>query len=279
LSPLVTTEWLADHIDDPDVRIADVRSAGSSLLNRAAFQAGHIARAVFFDMEEDLSAHPGPGRHPLPDARVFAELLGSRGIGNEHHVVVYDDAFGGAAGRLWWMLRELGHDSVALLDGGFNWWAYEGRPVTTDIVQLPPAQFGADRWGTGAVDREGLADQLGDVILIDARAAERYRGEIEPLDPVAGHIPTAINAPYPSNLGADGRFLPPEDLAAAYRKLGVGKGEDVVVYCGSGVTACHTLVALEAAGITGAKLYPGSWSDWGDSGLPIATGPEPGTPQ
>ena len=272
MSPLVTTEWLADHIDDPGVRIADVRSAGSSLLNLAAFQAGHIAGAVFFDMEEDLAAHPGPGRHPLPDAKVFAELLGSRGIGNEHQVVVYDDAFGGAAGRLWWMLRDLGHDDVALLDGGFNWWAYEGRPVTTDIVQLPPAQFGADRWGTGAVDREGLADQLGDVILIDARAAERYRGEIEPLDPVAGHIPTAINAPYPSNLGADGRFLPPEDLAAAYRKLGVGKGEDVVVYCGSGVTACHTLVALEAAGITGAKLYPGSWSQWSsDPDRPAAT--------
>lgn len=277
MNPLVSTGWLADHLEDPALRVADVRSVGTSLLNRAAFEAGHIPGAIFFDMEEDLVAHPGAGRHPLPDPADFTALLGGRGIGSEHRVVVYDDSFGAAAGRLWWMLRALGQDQVALLDGGLNWWAHEQRPVTTDVVDHPPATFVSTLQGGAAVDRGELAGLLGRVKLVDSRAAERYRGEVEPLDPVAGHIPTAINAPYPSNLGQDGRFLPPEDLEAHYRALGIEEGDDVVVYCGSGVTACHTLVAMEVAGLGGAKLYPGSWSDWGTSGMPIATGPEPGT--
>jgi thiosulfate/3-mercaptopyruvate sulfurtransferase len=271
---LVDAAWLAAHRDDPLLRIADVRSAGSSGLNRAAYDAGHIPGAIFFDMESDL-AGPGGGRHPLPAAAEFAELLGARGIGSEHLVVAYDDAAGAAAARLWWMLRSLGHESVAVLDGGVQAWVASGSPLTQDEREMPAAIFEGSAWA-GVVDGGELTSLLGDVTLLDARGADRYRGENEVLDPVAGHIPTALSTPFADNLDSAGFFLPAPALFARYAAFA---GQDVVAYCGSGVTACHTLLAMEAAGIAGARLYPGSWSDWiTDDGRPRATGPEPGTP-
>jgi len=270
--PLVDAGWLAGHRSS--LRLADVRSTGSSVLNRAAFEAGHIEGAIFFDMEGDL-AGPGGGRHPLPDAAVFAELLGRRGIGSGDTVVVYDDAAGSAAARLWWMLRSLGNDDVALLDGGLQAWVAAGNETTREEVELPPAVFETQGW-TGLVDGDELAGLLGEVTLLDARNADRYRGHNEHLDPVAGHIPTAISLPMADNLGPGGRFRSAAELATTFADFAA---DDVVAYCGSGVTACHTLLAMEVAGITGARLYPGSWSDWiTDPDRPRATGPDPGTP-
>lgn len=274
MGPLVDAAWLGEHHDDPAVRIADVRSAGSSALNRAAYDSGHIAGAIFFDMEADL-AGPGGGRHPLPDAAAFAALVGSRGIGSEHQVVVYDDAAGAAAGRLWWMLRSLGHRATFLLDGGLQAWQQAGHDVSMEAPQLQVADFSGETW-SGMVAADELVEQLGAVTLLDARSNDRYRGENEVLDPVAGHIPTAHSTPFEHNLDERGRFRSPAELRELYSSYANG---EVVAYCGSGVTATHTLIGLELAGIEGAKLYPGSWSDWiTDPSRPQATGPDPGTP-
>jgi len=273
MGPLVDVAWLEEHHDDPSVRIADVRSAGSSALNRAAYEAGHIAGAVFFDMEADL-AGPGGGRHPLPDAAEFAALLGTRGIGSDHQVVVYDDSAGAAACRLWWMLRSLGHDRVALLDGGWQAWQEAGHDLSTDVPDLPATSFEGDGW-QGMVTADELVKEAGAMTLLDARGNDRYRGENEVLDPVAGHIPTAVSTPFADNLDARGRFRSPAELASIYAPHSEG---NIVAYCGSGVTAAHTLIALELAGIEGARLYPGSWSDWiTDPSRPQATGAEPGS--
>ncbi len=276
--PLVGVGWLEGHLDEPRLRIADVRSLGGTVLNRFAYDAGHIAGAIFFDMESDLSADRGPGRHPLPTGEQFGAMLGDRGIGNEHTVVVYDDQGGAAGARLWWMLRHWGHSEVVVLDGGLHAWLRAGLPLTRDEPEFQSASFSPGPGRADTVDRDRLRDLLGRVVLVDARSGERYRGEQELLDPVAGHIPTARNAPFAENLGWDGRFRSPEELAEHYRRLDVAVGDEVVVYCGSGVTACHTLLALEVAGFEGARLYPGSWSDWGGAGYPMATGPEPGSP-
>lgn len=274
MGPLVDATWLAERHGDPLLRVADVRSTGSSDLNRAAYEAGHIPGAVFFDMESDL-AGPGGGRHPLPVAAEFAALLGSRGIGSEHYVVVYDDTAGAAASRLWWMLRSLGHGAVALLDGGVRAWQESGFRLVSSEPVPAPARFNGDGW-RGVVTAEELLAQLGDITLLDARAADRYRGHNETLDPVAGHIPTARSVPFADNLDEHGRFRSPSQLAELYAFVA---DDDVVAYCGSGVTACHTLVALEIAGIEGGRLYAGSWSDWiTDDRRPQATGAEPGIP-
>jgi thiosulfate/3-mercaptopyruvate sulfurtransferase len=199
--------------------------------------------------------------------------------------VAYDDATAGSAARLWWMLNDLAHPDVHVLDGGIGAWTAAGLPLTTDVPAWPLATLHlADHWSR-VIDRETLADRLGDVVLLDARAPERYRGEVEPIDPVAGHIPTARNAPTAGNLAGDGRFLPPEALAARFVALGVGGPEpdesgppasDVVTYCGSGVTACQNAFAMRLAGLADPLLYAGSYSDWSRSGMPIATGPGPG---
>lgn len=273
-SPLVSPDWLSWHMGEPDLRLADVRwYLGEPERGRQAYRQAHVPGAVYVDLETDLSAEEGPGRHPLPDWEVFAARMGELGIGDDSVVVAYDDRGGAVASRLWWMLRAIGHERTYLLDGGLAAWVAAGHALTDELPDNAPAELAAILRPDLTVDRDELRDRREQVLTLDARAGERYRGESEPLDPVAGHIPGAVNAPYEDNLASFGRFLPAEQLAEKYRDLGVGDGE-TVVYCGSGVTACHTLLAIEHAGLGPAKLYPGSWSDWSTEGYEVATGPE-----
>ena len=288
--PLVSVDLLAAVLDEPRLRLVDCRwYLGKPGEGRLAYEAGHLPGAIHVDVDTDLTAPTGPGRHPLPDPGVFRERMAALGIGDEHMVVAYDDQGGWVATRLWWMLESLGHRAVAVLDGGIQAWTASGRSLTIDVVMYPQASLTlADRWSR-TIERDELVRSLGHVVLLDARAATRYRGEIEPIDAVAGHIPTARNAPVDGNLAHDGRFLPPADLAARYAKLGAA-GDDapapadatgdsgVVVSCGSGVSATHLAFAMRVAGLPDPRLYPGSYSDWTQSGLPVATGPEPGDP-
>lgn len=238
----------------------------------AAYAAGHLGGAIHADLERDLSTAQDPGhdparggRHPLPAADAFARWLGSIGITPEADIVVYDAAAGAnAAARLWWMLRALGHTRVRVLDGGLA--AVPGlatdtaAPVTTAVAPYPHHGF---TWPTLDADAVDARRTAGDWKVIDVRSAERFRGDAEPIDPVAGHIPGALNVPYSENLGSDGRFKSAPELRAIYeRALGATPPSQVVVHCGSGVTACHTLLALELAGLPGAALYVGSWSEW-----------------
>lgn len=252
--------------------LADVRWYLDGRDGRSAYEAGHIPGAIFIDMDTHLAlpAAPELGRHPMPSAASFAESMGSLGIGHDTIVVAYDDLGGMCAGRLVWMLRTLG-SPAALLDGGLQAWTGE---LETGTNQTAPVDHPVRDWPNGAmVDADAtaaLAESDGAVVL-DARAAERYRGETEPVDPRPGHIPGALNAPFSMNM-VDGRFKDSESLAAEYAALGVVPGAEVVVYCGSGVSACHNLLALERAGVS-AKLYPGSWSQWSnDPSRPAATG-------
>jgi thiosulfate/3-mercaptopyruvate sulfurtransferase len=285
---IISPEELAGRIGDPELRICDVRwYLGHPGRGRARYEAGHLPGAIFVDLDADLSAPTGPGRHPLPDPRAFAARMSELGIGSQHFVVAYDDAGGGVAARLWWMLDDLGHARVAVLDGGLGTWVEAGMSLTTEPIDWPPARLEIrDRW-TKVIDREELRGRLGTVTLLDARAPERYRGEVEPVDPVAGHIPTAICAPLVGSLGPDGRFLAPDRLAERFRALGAGPRagtgasaddglRDVVTSCGSGTNACQNALAMRVAGLPDPLLYPGSFSDWSRSGLPVATGPEPG---
>ncbi len=261
---------------DPRLRICDVRwYLGRPDAGRAAYDAGHIPGAAFIDLDLDL-AGPGGGRHPLPDPATFARRMGELGIGREHDVVAYDDQGGAIAARLWWMLDNLGHPSVSVLDGGIDAWTAAGGELTTESTAWPATALTlAPRWSR-VIGRDELKARLGTVALLDARAGERYRGEIEPVDPKAGHIPTAVSMPAGANLDADRRFKAPEALRATYAANAV-HGRDVVVSCGSGVTACHTAFAIRVAGLPDPILYPGSFSDWATAGEPVATGPEPGT--
>ena len=278
--PRISVEELAARLDEPTIRIADCRwYLGRPGAGRAAYDAGHVPGARHLDLDTDLAAPEGPGRHPLPDPTAFARHLAGLGIGNEHLVVGYDDSGGSTAARLWWMLDDLGHDGVAILDGGLAAWTAAGHPLTTDVPTWPPTRLTlADSW-TRTIDRETLRSRLGAVRLLDARGAPRYRGETEPVDRIPGHIPTAVNAPTDGNLGPDGRFLPPDALAARFAGLGAAdRDSDVVTSCGSGVTACHNALAMRLAGLPDPILYPGSYSDWTQSDLPIATGEHPGDP-
>lgn len=275
---LISPDELATTIDEPDVRIVDVRwYLGEPGRGRLAYERGHLPHATFLDLAEDLSAPTGPGRHPLPDPAVLARRLGAAGIGDRNLVVAYDDVGGWVAARLWWMLDDLGHDRAAVLDGGIEAWIAGDLPLTTEIPDPRPAQIElAGRW-TNVVDRAEVKAGLGRIILLDARASARYRGETEPVDAYPGHIPTARNAPTADNLGPDGRFLPPDALARHYRSLGADGGR-VVVSCGSGVSACHDALALRIAGLPDPILYPGSYSDWTYAGEPVALGQDPGEP-
>lgn len=262
------------------MRVVDLRWVlGAPGRGCEAYDAGHIPGAIFLDLDTDLVAAEGPGRHPLPSPAVFRERLGSAGIGSEHEVVAYDDVGGWVAARLWWMLDDLGHERVAVLDGGYPAWVAEGFPVTTEVPSFPAARLDlADAW-TRTIDRDGVIDRLGSLVLLDARSGPRYRGETEPIDPVPGHIPTATNAPTDGNLGADGRLLCADELAARFRALGAdGSSGPVVSSCGSGVSACFNNLAMRVAGLPDPILYPGSYSDWSRAGLPVAVGPEPGAP-
>ena len=274
---LISTRELAARLDEPGLRIADVRWVlGDPERGRRDYEAGHIPGAIFVDLDRDLAAPTGPGRHPLPSPAAFADRMGQLGFGSDDFIVAYDDAFGTVAARLWWMLDNLGHRRVALLDGGLGAWRAAGLPVTTDVPTATRAKmrFPRDAW-SGIVDRDALVERLEAVTLIDARAPERYRGETEPVDPRAGHIPTALNVPARSLLRDDGTFLPAEELAGRFGRIDTD-GRPVITSCGSGVTACHTALARRIAGLPDAIVYPGSFSDWSRSELPVATGPEPG---
>ena len=294
---LISVAELAAALDDPDLRIADVRwSLAAPGGGRAAYATAHLPGAVFVDLESVLTAPVGPGRHPLPDPAAFAAALGALGIGRRHRVVAYDDAGGTVAARLWWMLDALGHPRAAVLNGGIGAWRAAGLPVATEMplhAALPPEEWLATvepraTPGVGSawprtIDRVALAARLGGVTLLDARAPERYRGEIEPIDRVPGHIPTAHSLPTSALLDASGRFLVPAALASRFAVAGVGASvaavagaAPVVVACGSGVNACQLALAMRAAGLPDPLLYPGSYSDWTQSGMPIATGDAPG---
>jgi len=277
-SPLVSVEDLAVRLDEPRLRIVDCRwYLGRPGAGREAWSAGHVPGAIHLDLDADLSAPTGPGRHPLPSPAAFARRLGAVGIGDEHEVVGYDDAGGWVAARMWWMLDNLGFSGVRVLDGGWNAWLAAGLRVSTDASSYPAASLTlAPAWAR-VIERAELKARLGTLALLDARAAPRYRGETEPIDPVAGHIPTAISAPTDGNLGPDGRFLPPDELAARFRGLGADpSAAEVVTSCGSGTSACHHSLAMRVAGMADPLLYVGSYSDWSRAGEPVATGPEPG---
>ncbi|MDQ6794696.1 MAG: sulfurtransferase [Chloroflexota bacterium] len=286
-SPLISPETLAQRLGDPSLRIVDSRwYLGRPGDGRRAYEAGHIPGAVFVDIDSDLTAPTGPGRHPMPEAAAFARRMGEVGIGSANDVVVYDDVGGWVASRLWWMLEDLGHSRVAVLDGGYPAWLAAGLPTTTEIKPLPEARFVPARtFWRRVIDRDTLKPRLGEVLLLDARAGPRYRGESEPIDTVAGHIPTAVSAPSTENLAPDGRHLSAKQLRARFKALGAeaeGPGREgkavpeVVTSCGSGITACHNALAMRIAGLPDPILYPGSYSDWTRAGHAVATGSEPG---
>jgi len=253
---------------------------GSPGAGKVAYAAGHIPGAIFLDLDVDLAGRDGPGRHPLPAPAAFRDRLEDAGIGDADNVVVYDDVGGWIAARLWWMLDNLGHQRVRVLDGGLPAWVAAGFPVTAAPTE-PPVRGRLhlhDAW-TGVIDRADLAKGLGGFVLLDARGGARYRGEVEPIDPVPGHIPTARSAPADSNVGSDGRMLPAAVLAERYGALGAaGDAGPVVTSCGSGVTACFHSLAMRVADLPEPILYVGSYSDWSRADMPIATGSEPGDP-
>ena len=280
---LTDVDALSARLGDERLRICDVRwYLNKPGAGRAAYEAGHIPGAVFMDLDADLSDMAGygaPGRHPLPSAEAFRVRLESMGIGSDTSVVAYDDMGGVVAARLWWMLHNLGHrGGVALLDGGITAWLEQGLPLST--VEPSPARAQlelADHW-TNVIARDELAARLGSVNLLDARSGERYRGEVEPIDPIPGHIPTAISAPTLNNLDGSGRFLDQPALIARFAGL-LAEDRPSVSYCGSGTNACHSALAMRLAGLPDPIVYVGSYSDWSRSGMPIATGSEPGAPE
>jgi thiosulfate/3-mercaptopyruvate sulfurtransferase len=278
--PLITPQGLAASLGDQRLRVIDLRhDLMKPGAGRAAWQAGHVPGAIHLDLDLDLSGtrNGRNGRHPLPDPLDLAAHLGLAGIGDADRVVVYDDAGGAFAARLWWMLRWLGHQAVSVLDGGWQAWTVAGLPQSMEAAKPIATVFTPRAPQPWTVDASGLAAGLaaGSLLLVDARAPERFRGEVEPIDPVAGHIPGARNRFMRLNLDDDGCFKPAAALRAEFEALLAGRPvAELICQCGSGVTACHNLLALEVAGLPGARLYPGSWSEWcSDPARPVATGP------
>lgn len=277
---LISTTVLANHLTDPDWALMDCRfSLDDPERGRRDYQPAHIPGAVYAHLNEDLSGPVIPGRtgrHPLPEVEVIAHTLSQWGIDASVQVVAYDDAGGSIAARLWWMLRWLGHDAVAVLDGGWPQWQREGRPVRSGTESRAPRTFVPHPQPHLLASTSEIESSLLDHTsrLLDARAVERYRGEVEPIDPVAGHIPGAISAPFTENLNPDGCFRSPEEIRARFQALLREAPIDrVICYCGSGVTAAHNLLALAHAGLGDARLYAGSWSEWiTDPHRPIETG-------
>jgi thiosulfate/3-mercaptopyruvate sulfurtransferase len=272
---LVDVATLRAHLDDPSWLVVDVRhQLADTGYGERAYAAGHIPGAVFLHCDRDLS---GPmtgsnGRHPLPDAETLARRLGEIGVGATTQVVVYDDAQCMIAGRLWWLLRWLGHDAVALLDGGLQAWQAAGGALTEVLPTLLAKTFVA-RPQDGLVNADYVLERIEtpQMHLVDARSADRFRGENETIDPVGGHIPGAVNRFFKDNLQPDGRFKPAAELRAEWLAVLAGALPDQVVHqCGSGVSACLNMVAMEIAGLSGSRLYAGSWSEWcADPGRPV----------
>ncbi len=274
--PIITVDQLIAY-NEP-VAFADVRwYLNEPTHGHHAYHAGHLPNAVYVSLDRHLSETEGPGRHPLPTPEDFAATMQRIGFGDEHLIVAYDDRGGAIAARLWWMLREIGHDRARVLDGGITAWEAAGYPVAIEPPVRPAATMTVRQAVTRKLDSDELRTRLGSVTLLDARDPERYRGEEEPIDPIAGHIPTALSASMTDNLTDDERFLDTDSLRERFMRLGVDAKRDTVVYCGSGVTACHNVLAMVRAGLPEPILYPGSWSDWSNSGGEVATGPEPGT--
>ena len=275
MEPIISAAELASAA--ATTTILDVRYRMGGPPGAGEYAKGHIPGARYVDLDTALAAPPGPrGRHPLPDTEVFGAAMRVAGVGRDTDVVVYDDWTGWGPARAWWLLRWAGHARVRVLDGGLAAWTAAGLPLSTeepapgegDFVPRPGAMPLLDADGAAALARRGL--------LLDARAGERYRGETEPIDPVAGHIPGAVNAPTTENVGPDGRFLAPGALADRFAALGAKPGAEVGVYCGSGVSGAHEVLALAIAGVP-AALYAGSWSEWtADPARPVATGGRPG---
>lgn len=298
--PLIDVGSLAGELasDEPPV-LLDVRWRLGGPPGIESYRAGHLPGAIFVDLDSDLSGPPGSGgRHPLPSADSFGAAMRRLGVRAGYPVVVYDDGDSTIAARAWWTLRYFGHDQVRVLDGGFRAWAAAGQPVTVDEPEVAPGDFTPVPGHLPVLDAEDAATLARSGVLLDARAGERYRGEIEPVDPVGGHIPGALSAPTAANVGKDGRFLPPGELRQRFAGFGIAVSssgasgssgapgtsgaEDadgaatVGAYCGSGVTAAHEVLALTLAGVP-AALYVGSWSGWtADPSRPVATGLDPG---
>lgn len=275
---LVRPDELEAALGDRDVVAVDCRfSLADPRAGEAAYRQSHIPGARHAHLDRDLSGPhaPGAGRHPWPDARGFTAWLRRQGISPRTRVVAYDDGDGAFAARLWFLLRVLGHASVAVLDGGWDRWRAEGRPQDATVPAEARADYDACFDATLLCDAAGVQAHLdAGGLLLDARAPERYRGDVEPLDPVAGHIPGAVNRFFKDNLGPDGSFKPAAQLRAEFEALLEGRPAGQVIHqCGSGVTACHNLLAMELAGLSGASLYPGSWSEWcSDPRRPVARG-------
>lgn len=279
MDTLVSSEWLAEHLCDTQVRVIDCRwILNEPGAGRKMYEDGHIPGSVFLDLDRDLTGKEGPGRHPIPFKRDFQQILNEAGLHRDMHVVVYDAGQGMSAARLWWLLRYYGHDQASVLDGGFSLWTKETRPVAHEVPTFNKGDFAARpkrKWVADKNVVDSLRDDP-DVLLIDARSPERYRGEIETIDKRAGHIPGAKNLPFQKLIDPEtGRFLTPEQLRAEFEKLDIANVKTIISYCGSGITACTNLLALKIAGLDqkrDVKLYEGSWSDWsGDLNFPIQT--------
>ncbi|MBB4904887.1 sulfurtransferase [Actinophytocola algeriensis] len=279
-SPLVSCTELAASLSGAEPpTLLDVRWRLGGPPGREDYDRGHLPGAVFLDLDTQLAAPPGPGgRHPLPEPAELERALRAAGVRDGQPVVVYDADNGSIAARLWWLLRWAGHDRVRVLDGGFAVWQAEGRPVTTDVRTPAQGDITVRPGGLPVVDADGAAELARTGLLLDARAPERYRGDVEPIDPRAGHVPGAVNAPFSAHTGEDGRWRTPEELAAHFADLGISGERPVGAYCGSGVTATSVLLALAVAGVGDrAALYAGSWSNWSaDPDRPVATGDLPG---
>jgi len=273
---LIEPAELAASLSDPRFAVIDCRHELSKPdWGAQVYAQSHIPNATYASLDRDLSSPIGPatGRHPLPSIEVFTATLSRWGIDGEVQVVAYDQGPGAYAARLWWMLRWLGHTRVAVLNGGFAAWLKDGLPVTAEAGSRAPRQFVARASNAMSITTAQLEQALAarEITLIDARGADRFAGENETIDPVAGHVPGALNRPFTRNLDADGRFLPPDALRRGFADVITGDAQEVVSMCGSGVTACHNLLAMEIAGLGGARLYPGSWSEWiRDPHRPIA---------
>jgi thiosulfate/3-mercaptopyruvate sulfurtransferase len=263
LSTLVTTEELAQH---PEWRVFDCRhDLANPALGEQQYQEAHLPGALFASLDRDLSAPKsgGNGRHPLPEARAFISWMGKQGLKPTDTVVCYDGGPGAMAARLWWMLRWAGHEQVAVLDGGLAKWQREGRPVTAEVPAFEAASYPGRARASMHASLALVEKKLKRAALLDARAPIRYRGEQEPIDPVAGRIPGAKNRFNNDNLAADGTFKKPELLREEFEKILSDRNSgDVINYCGSGVAACHNALAMEIAGLTGSRVYIGSWSEW-----------------